>query len=977
MGDFSYNMSFVPKEIQIREAVMSISSGKSHSIALTVCGRMYVWGNNCFGQLGIDKPEFRMRPNSNRPELIPGLEDVFFTKALCGPNHTLLLSSEGYVYSFGDNTCGQIGNGNVGQQFSPHRIDSTLFKDIVTYKENDISMAVSMDNKFYVWGLAKNRRFCEPKLITDASGQSIFDVYAIYAKKNVTFKTIIINDELKSWERVSENNFTSTQSNDDDDSIYEEIDDPEPVPQKQSTLPSAPPSYVPLERKAVTAGRRTIDHILDIKLFLKNPSMIDESLRKSIRLLYVWGIYGSKVIFATNEDNVYSFGHNRDGSLGLGTTEENILAPRLNTGLSGKRIVMIRNGYEHCIGLTASGQCYGWGHNNFGQLGIGHTQHTNKPELIEELADVRVVQVACGAHHSLALTINGEVFSWGHNTFAQLGDRTYNSRQTPTQVLINEKVVSISCGCYHSIALSESGRVYIWGNNTNGQLGRNPERDVRKTRLKPMSNRPKPIESLENIVFQKAVCGPNHSMLLTTDGYVYTFGLNTDGQIGNGTVEPQVTPFRVNKGLKIKDVIAYWENDMSIAIGADNKVYVWGLALDKKVVKPKEVHNSQGKSIFDIYAKLAKNRVTFKTVLVNEDEYQNPLKVNICQSVQTIQTVQTVAPIQTIPEPTSSRTSNSSPFGITEDVFPILSATSSSLPPIGHTNGMSEHLFRMSRLNDFVKRSEVPSPIASDDENDDIFSETENSLIDSQNLLANDFANHLKLSSDTSSRLRHTSSPFSQTNASAPNANPGVIGSEINPLRIAGSAVLNRFRSSFNNPDNYDLKITTEDKTIYCHKTILQIRNEMFWEKCLDLLKQTKTTVNEIHINPDSYNIFFAFIKYIYGLEPEIDSEVVGELQQMAMMFNEPVLNDLCAQHIDNTPTLTNVCALYEKAIIKGLKDLEKACVEFASNNWKSIVKSDAFQAMNDKLSKKLMLSIAGQTQLIVISSINSSLFLD
>ena len=937
LGDHSYNPSSNPKAITIREDVISISCGKSHSLALTVCGRVYVWGNNCYGQLGIDKPEFRMRPNSNRPELIPGLEKIFFTKALCGPNHSLLLSSDGCVYAFGDNTCGQIGNGAVGNQFSPFKVKEDIrFKDIITYKENDISIAVSTDDKFYVWGLAKNRRFTTPKEITDCAGQSVFDVYAIYAKKNVTFKTIVINDELQSWERIDKNvnnlgnNITFSQLNDENESIFSETEDSMINPlmneRKMSVQSTNSAKFTATERKADNQrSAKSLENILDIKLFLKNPAIIEDNIRKNIRLLYVWGIYGSKVIFATNDDKVYAFGHNRDGSLGLGTIEENILMPRHNPHLSGKRLVQIRNGYEHCIGFTANGQCYGWGHNNFGQLGVGNTQNSNKPVLIEELSDMKVVQVACGAHHSMALTSEGELFSWGHNTFAQLGDRTYNSRSTPTQVLINEKVISISCGCYHSIALSESGRVYIWGNNTNGQLGRNPERDVRKTRLKPMSNRPKPIEGLENILFKKAVCGPNHSLLLTTDGFVYSFGLNTDGQIGNGSVEPQFTPFRVNKGLKIKDVITYWENDMSIAVGVDDKLYVWGLALDKKIVRPKEVHNSCGKSYFDIYAKLAKNKVTFKTVLVNEDEYHNPLKLNI-------------NPLNPPLVETQSQSPTSPPFVYKEEnfgqMFPQLpnSAVGTNSSALPH-----QDLNRMSRVNDYVMRAEEQNIVSyngSDDENDDIFSETENSLIDQQN---ND-TNHTNILS-LSSNVNQNSTP------------------EPNSELITGNVFLSRLRKSFNNPNNYDLRIKSEDKVIYCHKTILEIRNEKFW----DILRGNKGNIDEIQINGDSYTTFYAFLQYIYGLEPKIDDQIVIELQRMSNIFKEPVLEDMCAQHIykaQNTPNLMNICSLYEKAVNNGLKDLEKSCIEFAANNWKAIFKSDAFQSMNESLSKRLMLSI-------------------
>jgi alpha-tubulin suppressor-like RCC1 family protein len=154
-----------------------------------------------------------------------------------------------------------------------------------------------------------------------------------------------------------------------------------------------------------------MNELIDFKNFkLLAKTLTDSEVIKRVRLLSIFGNNGSEVIYATTDDIVFCFGENRFGCLGLGTYDY-IPKPVLNRTLSGKTLIDIVTGYEHCIGLTANGQCYAWGLNGFGRLGIGIHDKQPTPQLIEELADKCVVQIACGTNHTIALTIDGQVVS--------------------------------------------------------------------------------------------------------------------------------------------------------------------------------------------------------------------------------------------------------------------------------------------------------------------------------------------------------------------------------------------------------------------------------------------------------------------------------------------------------------------------------------------------------------------------------------
>ena len=860
----------------MKERFISISCGSRHSLALSETGKVYMWGVNGYGQLGwtskkllgssYDQDAFCC----NAPQLIPGFEDVVFCKALCGPNHTLLLTSDGSLYSFGENTVGQIGNGSVEHQSTPVKIMECIrFQDIITGKENDMSIAVSDDHKLYIWGLVDNRKCCVPKEVTDCLGQSVFDVYARNAKIKILFKTINLNNELNSWELIKTDSIdlraNPSHRVDINDEIYQSSEEG---------------SNFAIDKE------RYIDDIVDLKLFLQNPSIIDNYLAANIRLFRVFGIGGSKYIFTTIEDEVYCFGYNRDGSLGLGVDEEFVIKPTLNNALTGKQVIDIVSGFEHCIGLTENGQCYGWGLNKYGQVGIGNCEKTTTPTLINSIADLKVVQICCGAYHSMALTDDGDLFAWGYNTFAQLGDRSYNSRRVPTQVLINEKIARVSSGMSHCAAMTDNGCLYVWGCNTKGQLGHSPLKDP-KTRTRPMSNRPTLVSVGEPIA--KAICGPNHTLVLTTSGSVYAFGENKFGQIGNGTTDDQHIPIKINKSPnspKIREIITNSDNDLSIAVSVDNKIYCWGLVKNQKFLRPKRiVDKMNGNSLFDIFANLAKHRVTFKTVNIDED-----LELYVVRSDIT----------ETTSDSIGSVTPQTDQMDKTNELITQLS-----------NNGQEDHDY----ANFYYGKPEMSNNLMADGMNDPLTDGP------TPTLLKDHFFQSLKQKA----------------------------------IEMMGKKV----RDSFNDPKESDLMFKSEDKIIYSNKTVLKIRNKKFWQK---IGQEIIGPNQDIYIiNGYSFEAFNAFLQYLYGIEPEVDIRFVNDLQNMAKLFEEPELEERCLQLIRNSIItcidVSNVCQLYEKAVKELSIDVMTRCVEFAANNWPNICKSDSFRAMDEKLSKKFVIS--------------------
>jgi alpha-tubulin suppressor-like RCC1 family protein len=212
-------------------------------------------------------------------------------------------------------------------------------------------------------------------------------------------------------------------------------------------------------------------------------------------------VCGSRTTFVLDaEGKVFSFGKGEDGALGSGD-RATAMTPRLIESLQRQPIAQIKCRGAHVLALTARGQLWAWGRDEDGQLGSTKTasgkpreHHHSIPERVSDLMGTRVLHVACGRCHSIAVDSNGRLFSWGGNDDGALGHGDRLSRATPTACAALEGmvVVGVACGSRHTLALVrdvpmlEGGKeraldggqsahggacVYSWGWGVYGQLG--------------------------------------------------------------------------------------------------------------------------------------------------------------------------------------------------------------------------------------------------------------------------------------------------------------------------------------------------------------------------------------------------------------------------------------------------------------------------------------------------------------------------
>jgi len=175
----------------------------------------------------------------------------------------------------------------------------------------------------------------------------------------------------------------------------------------------------------------------------------------------------------TARGQVYAWGHNNFGELGTGTTKTSRVPVRVKLP-AGVTVTAVAAGQDFAVAQTSTGGLLAWGDNGQGELGTGHMGGISKvPVRVKLPGGTKVRGMFAGCSHALVLTGARKVLAWGRNVDGQLGDGTNTSRATPGTVQIpsGTTVTAISAGCFDSLALDSAGDVLAWGGGSNGELG--------------------------------------------------------------------------------------------------------------------------------------------------------------------------------------------------------------------------------------------------------------------------------------------------------------------------------------------------------------------------------------------------------------------------------------------------------------------------------------------------------------------------
>ena len=230
-------------------------------------------------------------------------------------------------------------------------------------------------------------------------------------------------------------------------------------------------------------------------------------------------------------------------------------------GLTGiTQIAVSQNGGD-LFAVGPGGSVWAFGHNTDGQLGNGSRADDFSPAPVPGLTGI--TQVSAGAYDTLAVRSDGTVWAWGSNLYGELGDGTMTDRLTPKQVRGLSGITQVSAGTYYTLAVRSDGTVWAWGLNGNGELNGSANKTVQLT--------PEQVPGLSGIT-QVATDG-FHTLALRSDGTVWAWGLNGNGEVGDGTTTTRFSPVPLSLSAVTQIAVG---SETSAAIRSDGTLLTWG-----------------------------------------------------------------------------------------------------------------------------------------------------------------------------------------------------------------------------------------------------------------------------------------------------------------------------------------------------------------------------------------------------------------
>ncbi|GAA0380293.1 hypothetical protein Acor_01830 [Acrocarpospora corrugata] len=224
-------------------------------------------------------------------------------------------------------------------------------------------------------------------------------------------------------------------------------------------------------------------------------------------------------------------------------------------------VIAVDGGEDTSVALRSDGTVWAWGANEVGQLGDGTRTNRTTPVRVTGLTGV--VAVSAGRTHGMALKSDGTVWTWGNNRGGALGDGTQTDRLTPVRAGTLTGVTGITAAAHFSLAIGADGRVSSWGENGHGQLGSGIVSPFRAT--------PGPVAGLTGVA--SVAAGQEFALALRANGEVWSWGMNSSGQLGDGTTTQRLLPVKV-PGLGAVQEIGVGSFCAAVRVGGS--VYTWG-----------------------------------------------------------------------------------------------------------------------------------------------------------------------------------------------------------------------------------------------------------------------------------------------------------------------------------------------------------------------------------------------------------------
>jgi alpha-tubulin suppressor-like RCC1 family protein len=274
---------------------------------------------------------------------------------------------------------------------------------------------------------------------------------------------------------------------------------------------------------------------------------------------YIVGSSESSYAIRAFDGALIAWGNNSQGQIGIGTVTATVCNPTLVNAPLNSGVVQVDGGDNFALVLKSDGTVYAMGENFNGQLGIGNTTDQSSPQQVMIGPGVplsNVISISCGDGASYAIRSDGTLWAWGHNGWGQLGLGNCTNVNYATQVVTGnqghasgflQNVKQVAGGNAHAVVVLNDGNVYTMGSDQYGQLGDGAigGADACGTGV-GAKFAPYRVSSLSNI--NGVSDGDYWSFAITATGNAYSWGQNNYGQLSINSTTNTATPTSMTMG---------------------------------------------------------------------------------------------------------------------------------------------------------------------------------------------------------------------------------------------------------------------------------------------------------------------------------------------------------------------------------------------------------------------------------------------
>lgn len=505
---------------------IQISAGYSHASAISEDGRLWSWGSNSYGEVGIDS---YTTPITTYTENAAGGYD--WRQVACGTYFTLAVKNTGQLWGWGKNTSGQFGNYSNTSEKSP----------VLAIGSGDLFSIAAGQSFAAALGLVPTPTPTESPTSTPLPTQSSTPTPTPSGTGPTPTPTASPTPTLpplyylRLW---GQNNYGQLGDN--------------------TTLPKSSPIQtlvggnfwydvdcgydstfaIKTDNSLWVWGSNSIGLLGDNTIIDKSSPIQTVAQGNDWQQASV-GNYGAAV---KSDNSLWVWGTNSIGELGDNTFVDKSSPIQIG----GFDWSFVDNGWRyHTAAIKTDGTLWLWGSNYLGQLGDNTSANRSSPvQIVGGGTDWD--KVAVGLFHTAAIKTDGTLWTWGYGFYGQLGNDERFATSSPIQTVAGgTNWYEVATGAWNTFGIKTDGTLWGWGLNSANQLGLGAGAPVFIS---------SPVQTfILGSTWKQVNAGYNHTLAVKTDGSLWTWGYNSFGELGNNTNIPNSVPTQVN------DPGFYWE----------------------------------------------------------------------------------------------------------------------------------------------------------------------------------------------------------------------------------------------------------------------------------------------------------------------------------------------------------------------------------------------------------------------------------